>query len=92
MIAWSTWFNLLDDVIVQSICEFPLRISISSFGVRSPVVLGGIRDFRETPVESLETSIRKTWDGRWLNTLLSLAVVSFLICTIRDRLISKNSK
>ena len=41
---------------------------------------------------SLETSIRKTWDGRWLNTLLSLAVVSFLICTIRDRLISKNSK
>jgi hypothetical protein len=40
---------------------------------------------------SSETSIRKTWDGRWFNTLLALAVVTFLLSKIRDRLISKNS-
>lgn len=39
-----------------------------------------------------ETSIRKTWDGRWVNTLLTLALVTYLLCKIRDRLISKNSK
>lgn len=31
-----------------------------------------------------ETSIRKTWDGRWVNTLLTLAVVTYLLCKIRD--------
>lgn len=42
-------------------------------------------------VLTTETSIRKTWDGRWLNTFIALAVVTFLLCKIRDRLISKNS-
>lgn len=38
---------------------------------------------------SSETTVRKTWDGRWLNTLVALAVVTFLLCMIRDRVISK---
>jgi transglutaminase-like putative cysteine protease len=37
-----------------------------------------------------ETSIRKTWDGRWINTILSLAVVTYLLCMIRDRLIFRS--
>jgi len=36
-----------------------------------------------------ETSIRKTWDGRWVNTLLALAVVTYILCKVRDRVISK---
>jgi hypothetical protein len=33
-----------------------------------------------------ETNIIKTWDERWLNTLLALAIVTYLLCRIRDRL------
>ena len=36
-----------------------------------------------------ETSIIKTWDGRWVNTLFALAVVTYLLCKIRDLLIRR---
>jgi hypothetical protein len=38
---------------------------------------------------SSETSIRKTWDGRWVNTLLALTVVTYLLCKIRDWVIPR---
>ncbi|UCD97564.1 MAG: transglutaminase domain-containing protein [Chloroflexota bacterium] len=30
------------------------------------------------------TIIKKTWDGRWINTLLCLGIVTILLCKIRD--------
>ncbi|MFN2214747.1 MAG: transglutaminase-like domain-containing protein [Anaerolineales bacterium] len=36
-----------------------------------------------------ETSIRKTWDQRWLNVILALAAVAFILSKVRDRVISK---
>ena len=38
---------------------------------------------------SPETTIRKTWDVRWVNTLFALAVVTYLLCKIRDLLIRR---
>jgi hypothetical protein len=36
-----------------------------------------------------ETTINKTWDQRWLNVVLSLGAVTFVLCKIRDRALSK---
>ena len=33
-------------------------------------------------------SVEKQWDGRWLNTIISWLVVTFLLCKYRNRLIS----
>jgi transglutaminase-like putative cysteine protease len=36
-----------------------------------------------------ETTIRKTWDQRWLNVILALFIVVLVLSKLRDRLISK---
>lgn len=36
-----------------------------------------------------ETTIKKTWDQRWLNVILALGGVAFVLCKIRDRILSK---
>lgn len=36
---------------------------------------------------SSEFVINKTWDGRWINTILAFAIVTYLLCKIRDRII-----
>lgn len=35
---------------------------------------------------STEIGINKKWDGRWINTILVFAMVTFLLCKVRDKL------
>jgi hypothetical protein len=34
-----------------------------------------------------EVSIKRKWDGRWLNTLVACAVVTYLLCHFRDKIL-----
>jgi transglutaminase-like putative cysteine protease len=36
-----------------------------------------------------ETKIRKTWDQRWLNVIIVLIIVVFMLSRLRDRILSK---
>lgn len=36
-----------------------------------------------------ETTIKKTWDQRWLNVILALGGVAFILCKVRDWILSK---
>jgi hypothetical protein len=35
--------------------------------------------------------IRKGWDGRWVNTLVSLTLTTFILCKLRNRLIQQKT-
>jgi hypothetical protein len=41
----------------------------------------------DTVSASSEFVINKKWDGRWINTIIAFAIVTYLLCKIRDRII-----
>jgi hypothetical protein len=41
-------------------------------------------DYASTSTES-QIMVSKTWDGRWLNVIITMVIVTFVLCKIRDR-------
>jgi len=37
------------------------------------------------------SSVKKGWDGRWANTLVSLTLTTFILCKLRNRLITRQT-